>query len=145
MDWKDLIKKSEWQSIKTELKSISVLVITIVSGYKLFKIDNTIYSPAGIAGSILVGLGVLYSFVSFFTINSREQYKDIISEYKTTIKEMRANYKAMQKGHKESLKYGTEGTYASPENYKSQIEDKTSDEWNIKYRAKTHWADHCHI
>ena len=60
MNLKDLIKKFELQSIKTELQSISVLVITVVSGYKLFKIDNTVYSPAGIAGSILVGLGVLY-------------------------------------------------------------------------------------
>jgi len=126
MDWEDFIKKIK--SIKTELQSILVLFIALVFGYNLFKIDNTIYSPAGIAGSILLGFGVLYSFVSFFTINSREHYKDIISEYKTTIKEMRANYKAMHKEYRDSLKDVTEAHYTISGEYKSQIGDRTSDE-----------------
>lgn len=119
--WKEFMKK-------IQLQSILVLIITFGIGYFLFKIDNTFYSAAGITGSIVVGFGVLYSFVSFITINLRENYKDIISEYKSTIKEMRSSYKAIQKGYKDTLKFTTESYGSMPENYKRQIEETTSEE-----------------
>ena len=119
--WKEFIKK-------IELQSILVLIITLVVGYFLVKIDKMPSSSTRILGFIIIGFGVLYSFVSFFTINLRENYKDIISEYKSTIKEMRASYKAMQKGYQDTLKFTTESyDLVIPGNYKKQIEETTSE------------------
>lgn len=123
MSWEDFVKKIN--PIKPQLQSIIVLSITATTGYKLYKIANTIYSPAGIAGSIFLALGILYSFVSFFTINLREHYEDIISGYKTMNKETRASYKAMHKEYKDSV---TEAHNIFSGEYKSQVENRTSDE-----------------
>lgn len=119
--WKELIKK-------IELQSILVLIITVGTGCFLFKIDKIPSSNTRIIGCIIICIGVLYSFVSFFTLNLRENYKDIISEYKSTIRVMRASYRVMQKEYESTLKFTTESQNLKiPGNYKKQIEETTSE------------------
>lgn len=114
---------------KIELQSIIVLIITFVIGYLLIIYNGTFSSIIKTLGFITIGFGVLYSFVSFFTINLRENYKDIILEYKTSNKELRSNFRAINKIYKESLKNTTEA-YGSilPDNYRKQVEETTSSE-----------------
>lgn len=118
--WKELMKK-------IHLQSILVLIITFGIGYFLFKIDNTFYSASGIIGSIVVGFGVLFALVSLFTINLRENYKDIISEYKSIIKTTKSTYETMQEGYKDILENTTKASDQTPKNYKRQIEETTSE------------------
>ena len=118
--WKELIKK-------VELQSILVFIVTLSFGYSLFKIDKTFSSATGILGSIIISFGAIYTFVSFFTINIRESYKDVISEYKSTIETMRLNYEAMHKGYKETLESTTKAHDVVPTNYRRQIEETTSE------------------
>ena len=74
----DLIKK-------IELQSVLVLFLTLLFGFLLLNKDNSLSSPAGILGSISIGMGLLYTFGSFFSNQIKESYKDVISEYKNTI------------------------------------------------------------
>ena len=93
---KELIKK-------IELQSIIVLLLTLLAGYFLLKIDNSFNTPAGILGTISIGFGILYTFGSFFSNQIRESYKDVISEYKATISTLRSSHKDIQKSYKDNL------------------------------------------
>lgn len=96
MWWEELIKK-------IELQSILVLIATLFFGYLLLCRDNSLASPAGILGSASIGLGVLYTFGSFFSNQIRESYKDVIAEYKNTISTLRSSHKDIQKSYQDSL------------------------------------------
>ncbi len=104
--WKELIKK-------IELQSVLVLLITLLFGYLLLSKDNSLSTPAGILGSVTIGLGILYTFGSFFSNQIRESYKDVISEYKATISTLRSSTKDVAKLYQE--------TYTSQPKGKKQI------------------------
>ena len=86
---------------KIEFQSILVLFITLLAGCFLLNKDNSLNTPSGILGSLSIGVGILYTFGSFFSNQIRESYKDVISEYKTTINTLRTSTKDMQKMYKE--------------------------------------------
>ncbi len=94
--WEEVIKKIEFQSI-------IVLLITLGMGTILINISNSFYTPAGILGTICIGLGILYTFGSFFTNQIRESYKDVILEYKTTITTLRASHKDIRETYKSNI------------------------------------------
>ncbi|MDD4062275.1 MAG: hypothetical protein PHV25_00645 [Candidatus Pacebacteria bacterium] len=58
--WTELVKK-------IELQSVLVLFLTLLFGFLLLNKDNSLSSPAGILGSISIGMGLLYTFGSFFS------------------------------------------------------------------------------
>jgi hypothetical protein len=93
---KELIKK-------IELQSILVLLLTLLAGYFLLKIDNSFNTPAGILGTISIGFGILYTFGSFFSNQIRESYKDVILEYKATISTLRSSHKDIQKSYQDTM------------------------------------------
>ena len=88
---------------KIELQSIIVLLLTLLAGYFLLKIDNSFKTPAGILGTISIAFGILYTFGSFFSNQIRESYKDVISEYKATISTLRSSHKDIQKSYQDTL------------------------------------------
>lgn len=93
---KELVKK-------IELQSIVVLLLTLLAGYFLLKIDNSFTTPAGILGTVSISFGILYTFGSFFSNQIRESYKDVILEYKATIATLRSTHKDIQKSYKDTL------------------------------------------
>jgi|GEM_PF-1940082 len=94
--WAELIKK-------IELQSVLVLFLTLLFGFMLLNKDNSLSSPAGILGSISIGMGLLYTFGSFFSNQIKESYKDVISEYKNTISTLRTSHKGIQKSYQDTL------------------------------------------
>ncbi len=94
--WKELIKK-------IELQSVVVLFITILAGVLLLYKDNSFSGPAGYAGCILIGIGLLYTFTSFFSNQIKESYKDVIDEYKNTITALRASSEYIQQSYQDTL------------------------------------------
>ncbi len=94
--WTELIKK-------IELQSVLVLFLTLFFGFLLLNEDNSLSTPAGILGSILIGMGLLYTFGSFFSNQIKESYKDVIAEYKNTISTLRASHKDIQKSYQDTL------------------------------------------
>jgi hypothetical protein len=93
---KELVKK-------IELQSILVLLLTLLAGYFLLKIDNSFKTPAGILGTVSIGFGILYTFGSFFSNQIRESYKDVILEYKATISTLRSSHKDIQKSYQDNM------------------------------------------
>ncbi|MCX6935214.1 MAG: hypothetical protein NTZ01_03335 [Verrucomicrobia bacterium] len=107
--WQELVKK-------IELQSVLVLFLTLLFGWLLLNKDNSLSSPAGILGSVSIGMGLLYTFGSFFSNQIKESYKDVISEYKNTISTLRSSHKDIQKSYQETLSGQTKdrtigGTY----------------------------------
>jgi hypothetical protein len=94
--WQELIKK-------IELQSVLVLFLTLLFGWLLLNKDNSLSSPAGILGSVSIGMGLLYTFGSFFSNQIKESYKDVISEYKNTISTLRSSHKDIQKSYQDTL------------------------------------------
>lgn len=94
--WTELIKK-------IELQSVLVLFLTLFFGFLLLNKDNSLTTPAGILGSISIGMGLLYTFGSFFSNQIKESYKDVISEYKNTISTLRSSHKDIQKSYQDTL------------------------------------------
>lgn len=94
--WQELIKK-------IELQSVLVLFLTLLFGWLLLNKDNSLSSPAGILGSVLIGMGLLYTFGSFFSNQIKESYKDVIGEYKNTITTLRSSHKDIQKSYQDTL------------------------------------------
>ena len=94
--WTELIKK-------IELQSVLVLFLTLLFGFLLLNKDNSLSSPAGILGSISIGMGLLYTFGSFISDQIKESYKDVISEYKNTISALRTSHKDIQKSYQDTL------------------------------------------
>jgi hypothetical protein len=119
--WKELIKK-------IELQSVVVLIITLLSGLSLIYKDNSFSGPAGILGCILIGIGILYTFVSFLLNQIKESYKDVIAEYKNTITTLRTSQKDIQKSYRDSLEYQSK-TRTIGENYQAvgETEIETQD------------------
>jgi hypothetical protein len=112
---------------KIELQSVLVLFITLFFGYKLLGYDNSLKSPAGILGSLSIGIGILYTLFSFFSNQIKESYKDVINEYKTTLSTTRTSHKAIEETLIKSMKskdetkkisdnYQTEGVDLTPNN-----------------------------
>lgn len=93
---KELIKK-------IELQSILVLFISLSFGYFLLRIENNFSSPAGILGSLCIGLGLIYTLGSFFSNQLKENHKDLIAGYKETIATLKSTHKHIQKSYSESL------------------------------------------
>ncbi|MDR1087313.1 MAG: hypothetical protein LBL16_03650 [Endomicrobium sp.] len=50
----------------------------------MLKIDNSFKSPAGILGTICISVGLIYTFFSFISNVTRENYQSIIQEYKSS-------------------------------------------------------------
>lgn len=94
--WKELVKK-------IELQSILVLFITLAFGCGLLLKNNSVSTPAGILGSISIIIGLLYTFGSFFTNQTRENYKDVINEYKSIIATLKIASKHVQGQYKETM------------------------------------------
>jgi hypothetical protein len=94
--WTEIVKK-------IELQSVLVLFITLLFGLLLLNKDNSLASPAGILGSISIGMGLLYTFGSFFSNQIKESYKDVIAEYKNTISTLRLSQKDIQKSYQDTL------------------------------------------
>ena len=94
--WQELVKK-------IELQSVLVLFLTLLFGLLLLNKDNSLSSPAGILGSVSIGMGLLYTFGSFFSNQIKESYKDVISEYKNTISTLRSSHKDIQKSYQDTL------------------------------------------
>jgi len=94
--WTELVKK-------IELQSVLVLFLTLLFGFLLLNKDNSLSSPAGILGSISIGMGLLYTFGSFFSNQIKESYKDVIAEYKNTISTLRTSHKDIQKSYQDTL------------------------------------------
>lgn len=94
--WTELIKK-------IELQSILVLFLTLLFGFLLLNKDNSLSSPVGILGSVSIGMGLLYTFGSFFSNQIKESYKDVIAEYKNTISTLRSSHKDIQKSYQDTL------------------------------------------
>lgn len=88
---------------KIELQSVLVLFLTLLFGFFLLNKDNSLSSPAGILGSISIGMGLLYTFGSFFSNQIKESYGDVISEYKNTISTLRSSNKDIQKSYQDTL------------------------------------------
>jgi len=86
MNWDEVLKK-------IELQSILVLFLTLLFGWLLLLKDNSFSTPAGWLGTISIGIGLLYTFGSFFSNQIRESYKDVIQEYKATIITLRTSQK----------------------------------------------------
>jgi len=94
--WTELVKK-------IELQSVLVLFLTLLFGFLLLNKDNSLSSPAGILGSVSIGMGLLYTFGSFFSNQIKESYKDVIAEYKNTISTLRTSHKDIQKSYQDTL------------------------------------------
>lgn len=94
--WTELVKK-------IELQSVLVLFLTLFFGFLLLNMDNSLSSPAGILGSVSIGMGLLYTFGSFFSNQIKESYKDVIAEYKNTISTLRTSHKDIQKSYQDTL------------------------------------------
>ena len=94
--WTELVKK-------IELQSVLVLFLTLLFGFLLLDKDNSLSSPAGILGSVSIGMGLLYTFGSFFSNQIKESYKDVIAEYKNTISTLRTSHKDIQKSYQDTL------------------------------------------
>jgi len=88
---------------KIELQSVLVLFLTLLFGCWLLNKDNSLSTPAGILGSISIGIGLLYTFGSFFSNQIKESYKDVIAEYKNTISTMRSSHKDIQKSYQDTF------------------------------------------
>jgi predicted PurR-regulated permease PerM len=80
-----------------------VLLLTLLFGFWLLNIDNSLSSPAGILGSVSIAIGLLYTFGSFFSNQIKESYKDVIAEYKNTINTLRTSHKDIQKSYQDTL------------------------------------------
>lgn len=94
--WSELVKK-------IELQSVLVLFLTLLFGFLLLDKDNSLSSPAGILGSVSIGMGLLYTFGSFFSNQIKESYKDVIAEYKNTISTLRTSHKDIEKSYQNTL------------------------------------------
>lgn len=105
--WKELVKK-------IELQSILVLFITLSFGCGLLLKYNNISTPAGILGSVSIIIGLLYTFGSFFTNQTRESYKDVIIEYKSIIATLKIASKHVQGQYKETMSDTTSKPTAVP-------------------------------
>jgi len=94
-----------WSNIinKIELQSVLVLFLTLIFGYLLLDKDNSLSSPAGILGSVSIGMGLLYTFGSFFSNQIKESYKDVIAEYKNTISTLRSSHKDVENYYKNTM------------------------------------------
>jgi predicted PurR-regulated permease PerM len=93
---KELIKK-------IELQSVLVLFITILFGYLLLRINDSLTTPSGVLGSVSIAFGIVYTFGSFFSNQIRESYKDIIAEYKNTISMLRTSHRDIEKSIKSNM------------------------------------------
>lgn len=113
--WAELVKK-------IELQSILVLFITLAFGAGLLYKYNNISTPAGILGCISVIIGLLYTFGSFFTNQTRESYKDVISEYKAMIASLKSASKHVQGQYKQTLNDTVSNKEVGPNGY-SIIQD----------------------
>lgn len=94
--WAELVKK-------IELQSVLVLFLTLLFGFLLLNKDNSLSSPAGTLGSVSIGMGLLYTFGSFFSNQIKESYKDVIAEYKNTISTLRTSHKDIRKSYQDTL------------------------------------------
>ena len=109
---------------KIELQSIIVLTITLLVGLHLLNKSQTLISIQSIIGSIIMGFGILYTFVSFFTNNIRESYKDVILEYKSTISTLRESTEYISKTYQDAI--DTTAKDYSDSGYKPLEQDGTS-------------------
>lgn len=94
--WNEIVKK-------IELQSILVLFVTLLFGFLLLNKDNNFSSPAGILGTISISVGLLYTIVSFFSNQIRENYKDVIAEYKSIVANVKSSSKHNLKQLKETM------------------------------------------
>lgn len=119
--WPELIKK-------IELQSVLVLFLTLLFGFLLLNKDNSLSSPAGILGSISIGMGLLYTFGSFFSNQIKESYKDVIFEYKNTISTLKSSHKDIQKSYQDTLSsQSKEKTIGESYQTISEMEVRTQD------------------
>ena len=94
--WQELVKK-------IELQSIIVLFITLLFGTTLLYKYNNISTPAGVLGSVSIIIGLLYTFGSFVSNQTRENYKDVITEYKSIIANLKSTSKHVQGQYKQTM------------------------------------------
>jgi len=94
--WIELIKK-------IELQSVLILFTTLLFGTILVCNADTGGLPALILGSILIGVGILFTVGSYFSNQIRENYKDIIAEYKITIETLRSSHSGIEKSYQEAM------------------------------------------
>lgn len=106
--------------VKIELQSILVLALTLIAGYLLLKMDNSLSSPAGILGTGCISLGLIYTLISFFSNQIRESYKDVIGEYKQSIQSLRTSSKAIQESYGNALEIKKESARGNVGGYVSQ-------------------------
>lgn len=81
---------------KVELQSILVLLITLGFGYVLVKLDTQLESAVGLLGCVSIAVGLLYTVISFFSIQIKESYKDVILEYKNALAAAHSSHKKIQ-------------------------------------------------
>lgn len=88
--------------VKQKTQSIIILVITLAAGYKLITIKDCIYHLAEFIGALVIIVGLLYTFVSFFTNQTKENYENIINQYKSLVNMLKTQnkkqYNNMEKG-----------------------------------------------
>ncbi|MFA6038085.1 MAG: hypothetical protein WC748_08220 [Legionellales bacterium] len=88
---------------KVELQSILVLLITLGFGYLLVSLDTKLESAVGVLGCLSIAVGLLYTVISFFSIQIKESYKDVILEYRNALAAAHSSHKVIQDSYAKTL------------------------------------------
>lgn len=105
--------KDFFDSLKNQGPAIVLVVALLWIGWQLLSIDNSLKGPAGVGGSICIGLGVIFALNIALKYYKLEEYERIIKTQRTTITGLQSDLTGARKYAKE-LKDGG-GTQGRPQ------------------------------
>jgi hypothetical protein len=88
---------------KIQLQSVLIILIILYFGVQLLKLNNSIITPAGILGAILIVAGGVAGVSAVAVTQTRESYSDVIAQYKHVISTLKSSNKYTQETLKDTI------------------------------------------